>query len=127
MLLAHLRGLLKPYYVQGARSIFAERLMLRTLAAEIESDYESRFMIMQSSFAPLTSGNNAQNMWAEMAGGFSGVVDRALLEFSRTPARVSRDAKGLVALFNSLVSSGFFDRLNEASEEALRDHPMRRN
>lgn len=126
MLLAHLRGLLLPYYDQGFRSVLAERVVLQAMAAEIRADYESRFLMMQAGFAPLAGGKNAQSLFADMSGGFSGIVDRAMLDFSRTPERVYRNAKGLMALYDQLMESGFFDQLNEATETVLRDHPMRR-
>lgn len=127
MLLAHLRGLLEPYYKQGIRSIFAEKMMLTALAAEVQSEYEGRFLQLQASFAAAASPQGAQQMYAHLTGGFVGVVDRALLDFTRTPERVSRDSKGLIAFFKALESSGFFNKLNKATEEVLRHHPMRRN
>jgi len=127
MLLAHLRGLLKPYYDQGIRSIIAERATLMALGAEIQAGYESQLLVMQSSFASLTQGQDAKKLFSELGNQYHGVVDRGMLNFSRVKGQVSAEAKGLISLFETLNQSGFFDDLNRSTDKTLREMGWKRD
>jgi hypothetical protein len=125
MFLAHLRGLLKPYYDQGARSIIAETAMLRTLAASISAEYEAQALLAESGFAG--NARQVREFYASITGGFANVLDRAMLDFTRTSQRSRTSAKGLVALFEELRATGFFEQLNESTEKALRESSWKRH
>ncbi len=127
MLLAHLRGLLQPTYSQGVRSVFAEHMVLVALEAEIAADMEKHMMLMEAAFAPLMNTSGAQNLYSSLKGGFANVLDRAMLDFSRTPQRALARSAGFVSLFHHLCATGFFDELNAAAEKVLQDQNAQRH
>lgn len=127
MFLAHLRGLLKPYYDQGHRSIIAETAILRALSAEITSKVEAQMLLAEASFAPLLNPSAAQGVYAGISGSFHNVLDKAMLDFTRTPQRARADAAGMVALYNQLERSGFFEKMNEEAEKVLRASGRKRH
>lgn len=63
MLLAHLRGLLKPYYEQGAISRGAERMILRGLAAELSADKLSELSAVESRSLSLLGQKDLVPAW----------------------------------------------------------------
>ncbi len=121
MHLAHLRGLLLPYYSQGARSVIAESAMLNALASTITADLERSLLIAEAAFAPLLTPEGAQATYAATTGGFANVLDRAMLEVVRTPQKARANAQGLIALMQALEKSGFFEKVNRETEKALRE------
>jgi len=127
MFLAHLRGLLKPYYDQGQRSVIAETAMLRALAIEIVASVEGQMLLAEASFAPLLNPSAAQGAYSGITGSFHNVLDKALLDFSRTPQRVRADAAGMVALYTQLERAGFFEKLNIEAEKVLRASGRKRH
>lgn len=115
MLLAHLRGLLKPGYKHGARSVLAEDLILRALEAEVSVDMERSFMIAQACFSPL-SGVGANKLYKDTRNGFSELHRKALMRFDSV---LRKEAMSAAATFKALEASGFFAKLNEETDKLL--------
>lgn len=63
MLLAHLRGLLKPYYKQGEISRLAERMVLRGLASELSAERLSDLSATESRNLGLLGAGDRVNAW----------------------------------------------------------------
>lgn len=113
MLLAFLRGLLKPYYNQGSRSVAAEHLVLEAIAVE-ETGRQGRDMVlMQAAF----SSHFARNRVSETMGNF-GKELRRLAEMSMLNVGWSSVPEAQASVDSML-------QLYEALEKAgiIRDNP----
>lgn len=63
MLLAHLRGLLKPYYEQGVISQGAERMVLRGLASELHAQRLKDLAVAESQNLSLVRDKDRKKAW----------------------------------------------------------------
>ena len=126
MALAHLRGLLKPYYVQGTRSVIAETAMLRALAAEIVSNVEGQMLLAEASFAPLLSPGAAKSVYQDLHVAFHNVLDKAMLEATRVAAHAKARSQDMVALHEDLEKSGFYAKLHAEADKIIRTIPRKR-
>lgn len=115
MLLAHLRGLLKPGYKHGVKSVLAEDLILRAVEVEISVDMERSFMLAQSCFAPLV-GSGANKLYKDTSNGFAELHRKALMKFDSV---LRKAAMGAAATYKALEESGFFDKLNAETDKLL--------
>jgi len=68
MLLAYLRGLLKPDYPQGTSSIIREELILAALKNEIDVDLIKYQTLITSSFVTLFKHDSASKTMTELFG-----------------------------------------------------------
>lgn len=59
MLVAYLRGLLKPDYPNGLRSVIRENVVVEALSRELGADQLIDSISIQASFAPLLQPKNA--------------------------------------------------------------------
>ena len=62
MLLAYLRGELKPTYSQGMRSMLRESLILEALSSELDVKYLEGKVALNASFIPLLETKSAREM-----------------------------------------------------------------
>jgi hypothetical protein len=62
MLVAYLRGLLKPDYKQGIRSIIRENFILQALARELDANEMIMRLKHEGSFIPLLTHDNANKL-----------------------------------------------------------------
>jgi DNA-binding GntR family transcriptional regulator len=62
MLVAYLRGLLKPDYPNGSRSVVRENFILQALSRELDADELVARLQQQGTFVSLLTHNNANNL-----------------------------------------------------------------
>lgn len=130
---AYLRGLLKPYYVQGNLSVVREELILTALSAELDNEAAKQIQLVQASMA-----QNVKNKSTFYDKLFNKVFDfRQNLEFKKqyTPAAesVETDESGneierltndpevnrLIHDMKEMEKSGELDRLNKEMQDLI--------
>ena len=62
MILAHLRGLVRPYYTQGARSVLAENLTLQAISFERQAEYYKTKILSDTAILALMAPKDMPNM-----------------------------------------------------------------
>lgn len=106
MVLAHLRGLLKPYYDQGPVSVIRENIVLEALSRELDIKFHLERLEHDRAFASLVKVEDARNIYT---GGLT------TIEKLRTSAEhdIGRQSSGV----NSSEINDFIE-LYKALEEA---------
>ena len=119
MVLAHLRGLLKPDYQHGIRSVIRENLVLTALSREIDSNaFAQRAMIEAVCMTAVAPGYrsklhrdalsllNDSNQLAKL-------LDYEAIERKRPKIENERDVKDLMAAFNILRETDVFATMDK--------------
>ena len=109
MLLAYLRGLLKPKYDQGIRSILRENLVFAALSMELDRDFVELQTKVHASYAPLLQPKAAKDLMNKQQVTMQNL--RYLAEFddritAMTTAISSDEQSDLVALYHALEDAG---------------------
>ncbi len=110
MLLAYLRGLLKPDYPHGVRSVLRENLILEKVEIDQKVDLELTRLQLDAAFIPMTDARGAK----EILGGIGRTFDKLsqLAEFDLMRAAIPQ-AKGsvdsLVKIYYALSKAGLVD------------------
>lgn len=120
MLLAYVRGFLKPDYPQGVVSVVRERLMLAALSAEAQTPILLQQLVSQSAFAPLFRPDNAKVMLERMTEAFGQLLARSEMNLNLAPEELSKKSQAMLQLLESLNTSGFYDQLRQAAEKSIR-------
>lgn len=133
---AYLRGLLKPYYVQGNLSVVREELILNALSAEMDSDAARQLHMLQASMA--------QNV-KDKQGYYSKLFDKVLdfrygLEFDgRERPKVNAageeveqltndyEVNDLIHSFKKLKESGDMDAFEERANKEFAEEAKTRD
>lgn len=120
MVLAYLRGLLKPDYAHGVTSVIRERVVLMALGNEAQIGVVLGQLLAQASFAPILRADAAQDMYKKMAESFTHLLQKAELNLLLAPPELSKKSRAMLQLFEHLQKTSFFEQLNKVSERALR-------
>jgi hypothetical protein len=109
MLLAYLRGLLKPRYDQGMRSVLRESLVLEALSMELDADFIGLQTQIQAAYGPLLQPKAAKELIHKQQVTLQNL--RYLVEFddriTKMTAAISTGEQGdLVALYKALEDAG---------------------
>lgn len=118
MVLAHLRGLLEPDYKNGVRSRIREELVLRAIAREVDAgSFESRAIIeavCMSAVAPPYRAKLHQDAMQFLTDSnqLFKMLDYESIEAKRPKLENQRDVQELIAAFNILRETSFFQTLD---------------
>lgn len=109
MLLAYLRGLLKPHYDQGIRSILRESLVLEALSMELDAEYVAFQTQVHAAYAPLLQPKAAKELMNKQQITMQNL--RYLAEFddritTMTETISATEQSDLVALYRALEDAG---------------------
>lgn len=109
MLLAYLRGLLKPNYDQGIRSFLRENMIIEALSLELDADYVGKTAQIQASYAPLMKGPAARELIQSQQVTMQNL--RHLSEFDdrmseMTDAIQTGEQADLIELYTAMASAG---------------------
>ncbi len=113
MLVAYLRGLLKPDYPNGDRSIFRENMILQSIAREQEANEIIRTISNESNYAPLLAPLQANKLLKHQDKMLSLAFDR-LRHKKATTAEYKVDIKGVydfVKMYNKLKKEGLVGKI----------------
>ena len=117
---AYLRGLLTPYYVQGNLSVVREEMILNALSSEMDAEASKQVHLVQASLA--LNVKDKKGFYDKL---FNKILDfRYKLEF-RNPEKELEDERWtddsamnkLISKFKSLKSSGEWDELAEGADK----------
>ena len=109
MVLLYLRGLLKPDYPQGNRSIAREDLLLQAVSAETTATAQLAEINLQAAFASLFNPKSAPSMLDKLSSAVNRLTAMSTLDFVAA-RQVARKAAGSVEsmakLYDALVKGG---------------------
>lgn len=109
MVLLYLRGLLKPDYPQGNRSIAREEILLQAVSAETMASTQLAEINLQASFAPLFSAARAPEMFRKLSEAIRRITAMSNLDFataSQVAAKAAGSVDSMAKLYDALVKKG---------------------
>ena len=109
MLLAYLRGLLRPKYDQGLRSILRENVLLEALSTQLDVDFVTTQTLAHASYAAALQPEGAKELITKQRSALQNL--RYLAEFDdRVKSIVESMSSGehadLITLYNALEEAG---------------------
>jgi len=70
LILAHLKGLIKPYYKNGIRSIAAENMILQSVSYDRQATYLLSRLVADSAYATLLKPSHAKDLYRSVINKF---------------------------------------------------------
>lgn len=122
MVLAHLRGLLKPDYAQGIRSKIREEIVLRAILREYDAEAFLALSQFEASALPAAGERyrgelyNASRHQLLQATQMARLMTKTQIERVLPPLHKARDIQHLSKVFNLLKQTSVFTTLASAVE-----------
>ena len=107
MILAFLRGLLKPKYTQGARSVAAENLVLEAIALEETAKHGREQILMQAAFSEHFSARKVPDLIREFGRSLKRLSELSMLNISWQAMPEARGkVESIMKLYEALEKAG---------------------
>lgn len=121
MILAFLRGLLKPYYAQGIRSVAAENLVLEAIACQHAADLGQLQVSMQVAFSNHFSIKKVPDLLTQFGRSLKRLSELSMLNVSWQAIPEARGSvESILELYHALEKAGILkDDPNTPLNDAL--------
>lgn len=107
MVLLYLRGLLKPDYAQGYRSIAREEMLLRAVEMETSANMQMQELLVQAAFVPLFDPKKAPTMIHQMSDSARRIMELAALNVHvKAVSKAQGSVESMTKLYTALVKQG---------------------
>ena len=110
MILAFLRGLLKPYYLQGSRSVAAENLVLEALALKEVARHGCEQVMMQAAFSEKFADKRVPELMREFGRSLRRLSELSMLNISwQANAEARGKVESILELYEALEKAGIIN------------------
>lgn len=106
MVLLYMRGLLKPDYPHGVKSVAREEMLLLALSLELAANSQLHNLMVQAAFAPLIDPRKANVVARNMSEYAEKISKLAGLDIAKKPSHPWGSVKSMSALYHALVKQG---------------------
>jgi hypothetical protein len=123
-----LRGLIKPYYEHGVRSLIREEMLLKALSDEFDAESFTLASIVDSIF--LTNAEDRVGAYSAIFKRISHIRKLKEFNYSREDAKEYSSQElgedNIVKLYGLLKEKGILDRIRKTAED-LRENSFKHN
>ena len=106
MLVAHLRGLLEPYYPQGVRSRLRERAVIAAIGLEKEADYLASSLSIQAGMLIPNASQSYKDTIRRLNHGLRQVKELHEVHIIKSAGTASSSLDDIVKLHHALKTTG---------------------